>query len=116
MEEIGRSVERISESLYPVLALMLAFVLYAATSVAHGSGFLAVFLAGLVVGDARLPYKAGIERFQQTGRRILATCLSRSGIGECRGSSLPLASRAVLGLRIGQVEPDVGQGCSRCEA
>jgi potassium/hydrogen antiporter len=55
-----------SESLYPVLALMLAFVLYAATSVAHGSGFLAVFLAGLVVGDARLPYKAGIERFQSS--------------------------------------------------
>ena len=34
-----------SEGLYPVLALMLAFVLYGATSVAHGSGFLAVFLA-----------------------------------------------------------------------
>ena len=53
-----------SESLYPVLALMLAFVLYGVTSVAHGSGFLAVFLAGLAVGDARLPYKSVIERFQ----------------------------------------------------
>jgi cell volume regulation protein A len=52
-----------SESLYPVLALVLAFVLYGATSLAHGSGFLAVFLAGLVVGDARLPYKSAIERF-----------------------------------------------------
>jgi cell volume regulation protein A len=55
-----------SESLYPVLALTLAFVLYGAASVAHGSGFLAVFLAGLIVGDARLPYKAGIERFQSS--------------------------------------------------
>jgi cell volume regulation protein A len=53
-----------SEGLYPVLALGLAFVLYGATSVAHGSGFLAVFLAGLGVGDARLPYKSAIERFQ----------------------------------------------------
>jgi cell volume regulation protein A len=52
-----------SEGLYPVLALVLAFVLYGAASVAHGSGFLAVFLAGLVVGDARLPYKSAIERF-----------------------------------------------------
>jgi cell volume regulation protein A len=55
-----------SESLYPVLALFLAFVLYGVASVAHGSGFLAVFLAGLAVGDARLPYKAGIERFQDS--------------------------------------------------
>lgn len=53
-----------SEVLYPVLALVLAFVLYGAASVAHGSGFLAVFLAGLAVGDARLPYKSAIERFQ----------------------------------------------------
>lgn len=53
-----------SEGLYPVLALVLAFVLYGAASVAHGSGFLAVFLAGLAVGDARLPYKSAIERFQ----------------------------------------------------
>ena len=55
-----------SESLYPILALMLAGVLYGATSVAHGSGFLAVFLAGLLVGDARLPYKTEIERFQSS--------------------------------------------------
>src|SRR5918911_4005945 len=55
-----------SESLYPVLALFLAFVLYGAASIAHGSGFLAVFLAGLAVGDARLPYKREIERFQDS--------------------------------------------------
>jgi cell volume regulation protein A len=36
-----------SEGLYPVLALVLAGALYAVTSVAHGSGFLAVFIAGL---------------------------------------------------------------------
>src|SRR5579875_1654162 len=52
-----------SESLFPVLALVLAGALYAATSVAHGSGFLAVFIAGLFLGDARMPYKGEIERF-----------------------------------------------------
>jgi potassium/hydrogen antiporter len=36
------------------------------TSIAHGSGFLAVFLAGLIVGDATLPHKAEIERFQSS--------------------------------------------------
>jgi potassium/hydrogen antiporter len=53
-----------SEGLYPVLAVVLAAALYAATSLAHGSGFLAVFIAGLFLGDARLPYKGEIERFQ----------------------------------------------------
>jgi cell volume regulation protein A len=52
-----------SEGFYPVLALALAGVLYSAASLAHGSGFLAVFIAGLVLGDARLPYKREIERF-----------------------------------------------------
>jgi cell volume regulation protein A len=52
-----------AEGFYPVLALALAGVLYSAASLAHGSGFLAVFIAGLVLGDARLPYKREIERF-----------------------------------------------------
>ena len=52
-----------SEGLYPVLALVLAGALYAATAIGHGSGFLAVFVAGILVGDERLPYKGEIERF-----------------------------------------------------
>jgi len=46
-----------------VLALALAAALYGVTALAHGSGFLAVFIAGLVVGDRPSPYKAEIERF-----------------------------------------------------
>ena len=46
-----------------VLALALAAALYGATALANGSGFLAVFIAGLVVGDRPSPYKAEIERF-----------------------------------------------------
>jgi cell volume regulation protein A len=52
-----------SEGLYPVLALVLAGALYGVTALAGGSGFLAVFIAGLFVGDARTPYKGEIERF-----------------------------------------------------
>src|SRR5262249_29131269 len=36
---------------------------YAGASLAHGSGFLAVFIAGILLGDERLPYKGEIERF-----------------------------------------------------
>lgn len=35
-----------------------------ARDLAHGSGFLAVFVAGILLGDARAPYKREIERFQ----------------------------------------------------
>jgi potassium/hydrogen antiporter len=52
-----------SEGLYPVLALVLAGSLYGVTSLLHGSGFLAVFIAGLALGDARIPFKGEIERF-----------------------------------------------------
>ncbi len=50
-------------ALYPVQTVAFACLLYGVTTVAHGSGFLAVFLAGIIVGDARAPYKREIEHF-----------------------------------------------------
>jgi cell volume regulation protein A len=52
-----------SEGLYPLRVLACALVIYGAATVVHGSGFLAVFIAGILVGDARAPYKGEIERF-----------------------------------------------------
>ena len=52
-----------SEGLYSVRALVGAFVLYGAATIAHGSGFLAVFAAGIMLGDANAPYKREIARF-----------------------------------------------------
>lgn len=52
-----------SEGLYPLRVLLCAFMVYGATTLAHGSGFLAVFVAGIVIGDGRAPYKREIERF-----------------------------------------------------
>jgi cell volume regulation protein A len=52
-----------NEALYPIRTLAIAGVVYGVASVAHGSGFLAVFVAGLLVGSARAPYKGEIERF-----------------------------------------------------
>lgn len=49
--------------LYSVRVLALALGLYGVTTLAHGSGFLAVFVAGILLGDERAPYKAEIERF-----------------------------------------------------
>ena len=52
-----------NEALYPLRTLAFALLLYGVTTLAHGSGFLAVFLAGILVGDTRAPYKREIERF-----------------------------------------------------
>jgi cell volume regulation protein A len=49
--------------LYPVRTAAFAVGLFGLASVAHGSGFLAVFLAGIVIGDARAPYKREVENF-----------------------------------------------------
>jgi potassium/hydrogen antiporter len=52
-----------NEALGPVVALALALALYGATALAHGSGFLAVFIAGLVIGEVEAPYQEAIESF-----------------------------------------------------
>jgi cell volume regulation protein A len=49
--------------LYPLRTLAAAGVVYGVASVAHGSGFLAVFVAGIAFGDAAVPFRAEIERF-----------------------------------------------------
>lgn len=58
-----RRVSLPSEGLYPLRTLACVFVLYGATTVAHGSGFLAVFIAGIALGDERAPFKLEVERF-----------------------------------------------------
>jgi potassium/hydrogen antiporter len=52
-----------SESLYPLMVLAGALAMYGAASAARGSGFLAVFVAGILIGDEGAPYKREIERF-----------------------------------------------------
>jgi cell volume regulation protein A len=59
-----RRVQLPSEGLYPLRTLAAAGVIYGLASVLHGSGFLAVFIAGLALGDLDAPYKSQIRRFQ----------------------------------------------------
>ncbi len=48
--------------LYPVVTLALALFAFGAGTVLHGSGFLSVYLAGLVLGNGPLPYRTGLLR------------------------------------------------------
>ena len=50
-------------SLGPLRTLTFVGVVYGVASLAHGSGFLAVFMAGILVGDARFPGKRAVARF-----------------------------------------------------
>lgn len=45
-----------ASGLYPIAVLSIAVTAYAAGAMAHGSGFLAVYLASMVMGNARLPH------------------------------------------------------------
>jgi cell volume regulation protein A len=58
-----RTVPLPSEGLYPLRSLACVFLLFGLATLAHGSGFLAVFVAGILTGDERVPYKREVERF-----------------------------------------------------
>lgn len=58
-----RRVRLPSEGLYPLRTLAAAGIIYGLASIAHGSGFLAVFIAGLALADLDLPYERQIRRF-----------------------------------------------------
>ncbi len=58
-----RHVRLPSEGLYPLRTLAAAGIIYGLASVVHGSGFLAVFIAGLALSELDVPYKRQIERF-----------------------------------------------------
>jgi cell volume regulation protein A len=51
------------EGLYPLRTLTTVLLLFGLATVLHGSGFLAVFVGGILVGDERAPYKREVERF-----------------------------------------------------
>ena len=52
-----------SAGLYPLRTLACVLLLFGAATLAHGSGFLAVFVAGIMLGDERVPFKREIGTF-----------------------------------------------------
>jgi potassium/hydrogen antiporter len=72
-----------SDALYPLQTMAGAALIYGVATLARGSGFLAVFVAGIMLGDVRAPFKGEI-------RRVHASLAS---LGE-------IVAFAVLGLTI----------------
>jgi cell volume regulation protein A len=61
-----RRIQLTSPPLYPLRVLAGAGIIYGVASVAHGSGFLAVFVAGILIGDVAAPRKGEIEAFHSS--------------------------------------------------
>jgi cell volume regulation protein A len=85
-------------ALYPIRTLGFAVALYAVTTLAYGSGFLAVLLAGILAGDSRAPYKHEIEQF----------CSATAGLAEIvafivLGLSIPLTTAVSGGHAVTEV-------------
>lgn len=83
---LRRSVQRVSlpsDGLYPLAVLFAVGLVYGAATVAHGSGFLAVFTAGIALGDLRAPFTREVQSFHAAS----------AGLGE-------IVAFVVLGLTV----------------
>ena len=99
-----------NEALYPLRTVAGAVAIYGLAAVAHGSGFLAVFLAGILLGDSRGPYQAEVERFSSAiaslGEIIAFTILGLTvSVTELLDGTDWLIGLALAGLMIVVVRP-----------
>jgi cell volume regulation protein A len=86
--------------LYPVLTLSLAMVAFGAPTLLHGSGFLSVYVAGVVIGNGTLPFRSGIFRVhnsiawlgQVTMFLLLGLLVSPSQLLDVRWTGLAIAA------------------------
>ncbi len=60
---VARRIQLGNQGMHSVLVVASAAAIYGIGSTLHGSGFLAVFVAGILFGDANAPYKREIEQF-----------------------------------------------------
>ncbi|NKI35956.1 potassium/proton antiporter [Wenzhouxiangella sp. XN79A] len=61
-QQLLRRIRVPAAGLYPALTLALALLAFGVPTLFMGSGFLAVYVAALVLGNQRMPYRAGILR------------------------------------------------------
>src|SRR5690606_21427363 len=54
----------LEQALYPIMVIGLALLLFSATSMLDGSGFLAVYVAGMISGNSRMRQAVALRRFQ----------------------------------------------------
>jgi potassium/hydrogen antiporter len=89
--------------LYPLAIMALTVVAYAGAQVLHASGFVAVYLAALVLGNAELPHRRATRSFAegvgwlaQIGLFVMLGLLASPGRFEWRHVYVGLVAGAIL--------------------
>lgn len=54
-----------SSGLYPLAILCLSFVAYGASTAVHASGFAAIYVAALILGNSELPHRSATKSFAE---------------------------------------------------
>lgn len=99
-----------TSGLHPVVTLASAFIAFGGATLLHGSGFLAVFAAAVVLGVGSPPYRAGLRRvhdavawLSQVGMFVMlgllvvpSQLLPIIGVGLTLGLALALVARPVV--------------------
>lgn len=57
---------KLEHALYPIFVVSIAMMGFAVTNMLQGSGFLAVYIAGLILGNSKIQGHTQISKFQQT--------------------------------------------------
>lgn len=93
-----------SEGLYPVVTVAIAMLVYGGTAVVGGNGFLAVYIAGLILGNSNIVHKRTLLRFhdglawlmQITMFLVLGLLVFPSNLVPVAGSSLLVAAFLII--------------------
>ena len=68
-----------NHALYPILLLAFVFFTYSFTDLLHGNGYLAVYIAGIIVGNNKIKYRREVYTFMDgltwLGQIIMFLCL-----------------------------------------
>ena len=87
-----------ASGLYPIAILALIVASYWAATVARASGFLAVYVSALVLGNARLPHRPAIRGFAEG-----VAWLARFGLLGLLASPARLPAQIISAIAVGSV-------------
>ena len=102
-----RNIELPTTGLYPVASIAAAALSYGAAEALHGSGFLAVYIAALVLGTGTIPARQTTVAFHQglswisqiSLFALLGLLVFPSGLGDVAVESLVLSAALILLVR-----------------